>query len=151
MVTVYQTENSSQPVTVNARPPIGFEDDLDESFVLVLSEFNVHSTFDILPSTPSEDKEQTDSSVAAIERYFVDMVTGVSAIERVLVRKDVDHLRIWMIVDEPDLNAEDQIYLAQLAFMDKFPEVPCDFSVVFRQGRNPDAIKLTNAKTLFSR
>jgi len=148
---VSQTIDSSQPVTANVRPPVWFEDDLNGAMNLVLSEINLDSSLEGRHATPSDRGEQTDSSVAAIERHFMDMVSGILAIERMLVRKDPDHLRIWMMVDEPDLNAEDQIYQAQLEFMDKFPEIPCDFSVLFLQGRNPDVIRLTDARVLFSR
>ncbi|MBI4573124.1 MAG: hypothetical protein HY713_07530 [candidate division NC10 bacterium] len=48
-----------------------------------------------------------------------------------------------------DLALEDQIYAAQLTLMDQFPEIPFDFAVIFRQGRDPDSIRPSRARRVY--
>lgn len=93
----------------------------------------------------------TDSVSAAIEREFMKMMEQILNVERVFIRKDEDFMRVWTVIPDVDIEVEDQIYEAQMTFMDKFSDIPCDFSVIFRQDLDLTALKPVDAQVLFSR
>lgn len=101
--------------------------------------------------TPSEVGDQTDTVSAAIEREFVRLVEQFPEIERIFIRKDEDFMRVWTVVHDVNIEVEDRIYEAQMAFMDKFRDFPCDFSVIFRQDLDLTALKPVDAQVIFSR
>lgn len=143
-----------EPQATNAPPLVWYEELGDEQLAISVS-YLLSSEFPWFkegPShTPSDLREQTDSFSAAIERNFAQMVSEIPEVERVLIRKDLDYMRIWTVIRDTDVNVEDRIYDAQLAFMDKFSDIPCDFSVIFRQDLDPAAINPLNAQALFRR
>lgn len=81
---------------------------------------------------------------------FVDRVRHMPEIERVFWKVEDDRIRAWTIIDQPNLPVENEIYDAQLDFMDMFPELSCDFAVIFRQGKVPDQISPEGAKQVFT-
>lgn len=52
-------------------------------------------------------------------------------------------------MDRPDFEYEKNIYKAQQSFMDTFPELECDFSVIYRQGKNYIDIKPITSAQIF--
>jgi hypothetical protein len=61
-------------------------------------------------------------------------------------------LRVWTVIDAPDFETERPIYEAQLRFMETFPDVECDFSVIYRFGKRladlrPQGAMLLQLKT----
>ncbi len=98
-----------------------------------------------------EKPSYTDSVSAAIEREFVKMVEQIPNVECLFIRKDEDFMRVWTVIPDVDIEVEDQIYEAQMTFMDKFSDIPCDFSVIFRQDLNPTTLKPVDAQVLFTR
>jgi len=79
------------------------------------------------------------------------MVAQIPGIERVFIRKDDDFMRIWMVIPDINIGTEDRIYAAQMAFMGKFPGIPCDFSVIFRQDLDLPAVWPVGSQILLSR
>lgn len=57
-------------------------------------------------------------------------------------------LRVWTIIDHADALLEEQIYNAQLTFMDQYPYLDCDFSLIFRCGKPLEAVKPEGAKLI---
>ena len=92
----------------------------------------------------------SDSVFHSIEAIFVNSLSAIGGIERIFVRKDNDFFRVWVVIGDMDLQVEDQVYAAQLAFMDQFPEIPFDFSMIFRQGKDPASIQPSQARLVYS-
>ena len=143
-----------EPRATNAPPLVWYEEQGDEDLTVSVSNL-LASEFTWFKEgrsrTPSDLREQTDTLSSAIERDFVQMVSKIPEVERILIRKDLDYMRIWTVIRDTDVDVEDRIYDAQLAFMDKFPDIPCDFSVIFRQDLDPTSINPLNAQVLFRR
>lgn len=89
------------------------------------------------------------SVINSIDRLFAESFSTIGGIERVFVRKDRDFLRIWVVIRDIDLDLEDQIYAAQLGLMDRFPDIPFDFAVIFRQGKDPHSIQPSGSRLVY--
>lgn len=87
----------------------------------------------------------SDSVIHSIERLLAEKLLKIRGIERILIRKDTDFFRAWVVIPDVDLVLEDQIYAAVLGFMDKFPDIPFDFAVLFRRGKEPSSIQPARA------
>ncbi|HXZ45062.1 MAG TPA: hypothetical protein VEH53_09545 [archaeon] len=97
------------------------------------------------PSTIASNlSDSADSDLDSFERIFGAEVRKVQGIEEVYIRKDRDYYRIWTVLNEADVEIEDQIYDAQLRFIDQL-DLPCDFAVIFRQGKDPSTIRPAGA------
>ncbi len=83
---------------------------------------------------PDVSSTLTDS----LANYFVSFLPSNPAIQRVCWTFDGPRLRVWTIIPAPDDLLEEQIYDAQLRFMEKFPEMSFDFVVLYLFG-NPIA------------
>ncbi|MGH7427814.1 MAG: hypothetical protein ACREJ4_05590 [Candidatus Methylomirabilaceae bacterium] len=90
--------------------------------------------------------EFSDSIVHSIGNLFAEVLSRIHGIERIFVRRDDDFLRLWAVIPRMNLTLEDQIYDAQLAFMSRFPEVAFDFTVIFREGKDPASIRPHGAR-----
>ncbi len=90
--------------------------------------------------------EVSDSIFHSIESRFKDQLSSIDGIERVFIRKDDDFFRIWLVIPAMDLAIEDRIYAAQLSFMDRFPDIRFDFTIIFRQGKDPASIRPQGAR-----
>jgi hypothetical protein len=90
-----------------------------------------------------------DTKTHSIEGLFATRFSAIRGIERVLIRKDHDFFRVWVVIPDIDLALEDQIYAAQFLLMDRFPEIPFDFAVIFRQGKDPDSIQPSRARQAY--
>lgn len=91
----------------------------------------------------------SDTVFHSIEALFASRLSAVRGVERIFIRKDNDFFRVWVVIADVDLALEDQIYAAQLAFMDQFPDIPFDFAVIFRQGKDPDSIQPSGARRVY--
>lgn len=80
----------------------------------------------------------------SVERIFAAEVFQIEGIEGLYVRKDPDYYRIWTILNEPDVTIEDRIYEVQIRFMEQL-DIPCDFTVIFRQGRDAASLRPSGA------
>ena len=98
------------------------------------------------PNLPNISSTVTHS----LARFFVSKLPEDLRIERVYWAFEGTILRIWTIIDHPDYGFEKSIYEAQLRFMDTFPELECDFSVIYRLGKPLEYLKMEGA-TLVSR
>jgi hypothetical protein len=87
----------------------------------------------------------SDTVIHSIERLLAEKLLKIQGIERILIRKDTDFFRVWVVIPDIDLTIEDQIYAAVLGFMDKFSDIAFDFAVLFRQGKDPDSIQPAHA------
>lgn len=88
--------------------------------------------------------EVEDSTVLITQTLgdsFVSFLPRDPRIERVYWTFEGPVLRIWTVIDQPDFSLESPIYDAQLKFMDKFPELECDFSVNYRFGKTLEEVK----------
>lgn len=83
-------------------------------------------------------KEFEDSTLLvskSLGESFVSFLQADRRIERVYWAFESGILRIWTIVNEPDAELEASVSNAELQFMDRFPELECDFSVIYRLGK----------------
>lgn len=92
--------------------------------------------------------DTVDSAYNSFERTFAAEVRKIQGVEEVYIRKDRDYFRFWTVLNEADVAIEDQIYDAQLRFMDQL-DLPCDFTVIFRQGKDPSSVRPAGAFPLF--
>ncbi len=122
------------------------EDVTDVANVIMVLERYLSWEFPSLVSSNPNDR--IDSVIDSIERIFVVDVGKIEGVEQIFVRKDQDYFRIWTVINEPDVEIEDKIYEVQLTFIDRF-KIPCDFSVIFRQGRSLDSINLPSARRIY--
>lgn len=88
-----------------------------------------------------------DSAYNSFERTFAAEVRKIQGVEEVYIRKDRDYFRIWTVLNEADVAIEDQIYDAQVRFMDQL-DLPCDFTVIFRQGKDPSSVRPAGASPI---
>lgn len=104
----------------------------------------------ILPS-PQSSRAPSETSISdsvshSIESLFATQLSGIRGVERIFVRKDDDFLRVWVVIPTMDLALEDQIYASQCAFMDRFRDIPFDFTVIFREGKDAASIQPSGAR-----
>ena len=83
--------------------------------------------------------------------YFVASLPEDQRIERVYWDFDGIILKVWTIVNVPDDEVEDPIYDAQLRFMARFPELDCDFVVIYRLGKALDDMWPAGARAVLLR
>jgi hypothetical protein len=83
----------------------------------------------------------SDSVADSLASYFATFLPSDSRIETIYWSFEGSILRVWTIIDEPDFEIEQPIYEAQLRFMEKFPDVECDFSVIYRFGKRLEDIR----------
>lgn len=77
--------------------------------------------------------------------YFVSLLPRDPRIERVYWSLDGTLLTVWTVIDIPDGTVQQAIYSAELRFMKTFPELDCDFTVLYRFGRPEDDIRPAQA------
>ena len=87
----------------------------------------------------------------SLVNFFVARIAGLSEVERVFWKAQHSRIRVWTVMDRPNVAIENQIYDAQLDFMDVFPEISFDFVVIFRQGKNQEQISPEGATEVFVR
>ena len=101
---------------------------------------SIMSTLQTLPTQVS------NSIFDSIESRFKDQIASIHAVERIFIQKDGDFFRIWLVIPAMDLAIEDRIYAAQLSFMDRFPDIRFDFTIIFREGKDPASIQPQGAR-----
>lgn len=84
-------------------------------------------------------------------RLFVERLSRIRQIEHVVSRVEDGIVKLWAIIDQPDVNVENQVYDTQLTLMDDFPETLFDFYIIFRQGRSLDEVNPAGTTRLFDR
>lgn len=97
---------------------------------------------------PSGFFDSADTAYNPFERTFAAEVRKIQGVEEVYIRKDRDYFRVWTVLNEANVAIEDQIYDAQLRFMDQL-DLPCDFTIIFRQGKDPLSVRPAGAFPLF--
>lgn len=104
----------------------------------------------VLPSSQSSKAPSepgiSDGVSRSVESLFAKQLSGIRGVERIFVRKDNDFFRVWVVIPTKDLALEDQIYAAQLSFMDRFRDIPFDFTVIFREGKDAASIQPSGAR-----
>lgn len=97
---------------------------------------------------PSE-QNISDSVFHSVESLFAKQLSGIRGIERIFVRKDDDFFRVWVVVPTMDLALEDQVYASQFVFMDRFKDIPFDFTVIFREDKDAASIRPSGARLVY--
>lgn len=96
-------------------------------------------------SEPRVSSTITDS----LAKYFLSLLPADTQIECVYWAFEGSMLRIWVIMDHPDYEAEVPIYDAELQLMDRFQELEFDFSIIYRFGKAVEQIAPTEANLAF--
>lgn len=91
---------------------------------------------------------RVDSAFNSVERLFAAEVGRIDGVEELYIRKDRDFYRMWTVLNEADVTIEDKVYDAQLRLMDQL-DLPCDFSVIFRGGKDPASVRPGGAHRLY--
>jgi hypothetical protein len=84
----------------------------------------------------------------SLEREFVERLPRDPRIEHVYWASEEEVLKVWTIIPEPDFGLESPVYDAQMAFMEKFPQYECDFSVIYRFGKPLSEIQPQGARLI---
>jgi hypothetical protein len=87
----------------------------------------------------------SDTLTNSLGRYLQSQFSSIREIERIFLREDSDFYRVWTVIPDMDIDLEDRICDAQLAFMDTFPDIRLDFSLIFRKGKPESAIRPSGA------
>ncbi len=101
---------------------------------------------DVFPGTVSPSSIFPSTLTDLLSKGFLALLPSDPRVECVYWSCEDSLLRIWTVIDGPDSRLEEQIYDSQLQFMDRYPHLECDFSVVFRSGRLLEAIRPEGAK-----
>ncbi len=92
----------------------------------------------------------SDTIVHSVGAHLAKSLCQLPGVEQIFVRMDDDMIRVWTVIADMDLRTEDRIYAAQLAFMDRFRDIPLDFSVIFRQGKDPGTLLPAGAHEVYA-
>ena len=76
---------------------------------------------------------------------FLPLLPESESIKGVYWAHEESTVRIWTVIDEPNDVLEEQIYKAQLRFMDSHVHLYWDFSVIYRFGKSMQTIIPTDA------
>ena len=106
---------------------------------------------DLDQEPPIKDRAGTSSKPPIIKspitellaKDFASLLPDDPKIQAVFWAYEEDTLRIWTIITEPDLSLENKITESQLKYMDQYPNLEYDFSVIYSFGKdmkdlNPD-------------
>ena len=93
--------------------------------------------------------EFVSNATDSLVQFFVKRLPADPRIEHVYWSSEDDVLKIWTVIPEPDFALEGPLYAAQMFFMEKFPEVGCDFSVIYRFDKATKDIEPQGAHRLF--
>lgn len=71
-----------------------------------------------------------------LTKNFVSYLPEDPKIQAVFWAFEKETLRIWTIITEPDLSLENEITGSQLKFIDQYPNLEYDFSVIYSFGKD---------------
>lgn len=71
-----------------------------------------------------------------LAKDFVSHLPEDPKIQAVFWAFEKETLRIWTIITEPDLSLENEITGSQLKFIDQYPNLEYDFSVIYSFGKD---------------
>lgn len=72
----------------------------------------------------------------SLAKFFLERLPKDNRIEHVYWFSEDDVLKVWIVIPEPDFNLEEPVYAAQMWFIEKFPDLACDFYVIYRFGKS---------------
>ena len=79
-----------------------------------------------------EEFEDSDFVVTTyLHEEFIKRLPQVPQIECVYWAFEGPLLRVWTALEKPNDAVQGQIYESELLFMDNFPEIECDFVIIF--------------------
>jgi len=80
----------------------------------------------------------------SLARFFVSFLPQDQRIMDVLWAFEPHLLRIWTVIDEPDLDLERKVYEAERRFLNKMDD-SCDFTIMYAFGKSITDIRPTGA------
>lgn len=92
-----------------------------------------------------------NSALNSLVNLFVSRVSNLREVERIFWKVENKRVRVWTVMNQPNLPIENQIYDAQLDLMDMFPDMSFDFAVIFRREKSPNQISPEEATQVFLR
>jgi len=104
----------------------------------------------VLTPSISNAVDASDTTQVSI-KSFADRLGRIPQVERVLLRIDEDATRLWIVLDDINIEAENEVYDLQLGLLDALPDVLLDFSIIFRGGRDCRSVIPLGTIDLFSR
>lgn len=82
----------------------------------------------------------------SLAESFLSLVPTPEKLDGVFWAIEDSVLRIWTFIDRPDDAIEEPVYHAQMRFMEIFPGLACDFSVIYRFGKPLNEITPAGAR-----
>ena len=101
------------------------------------------------PTTWRYSPNLSSTMADSVGKYFASLLPKDRRIEQICWAFEGNLLRVWTIIDRPDFDFEIPIYEAELRFMDRFRDLECDFSVIYRFGKPLDHIAPTGAAAVY--
>ncbi len=100
-----------------------------------------------IPPNPRE--EILHSFRDSVESFLAGIICKIHGTEEILVRNDSDFLRVWVMINEPDLEIEDRIYSEYITRLKCMPNFQIDLCVMYRMGRPSTEITPQGATLLY--
>ena len=105
---------------------------------------------DLLSYQSSSRYVQTIVSASLADFFVSFLPTEDARLKAVFWQFEGAVLRICTIIESDDFEFERAIYGAERKFLEKFPDVPSDFYVIFQQGRGLEEIRPADSNLAFS-
>ncbi len=102
----------------------------------------------VVPSAPLCASDVSSTISHSLANAFASLLPGDPRVERVYWHFDGETFKVWTVIDTPDDQVEHPIYAAQVAFMEKFSDLDCDFVVIYRFGKPIEHLRPTGVKEL---
>lgn len=85
----------------------------------------------------------------SVESFLSETISRIAGIKEIMVRSDSDFLKVWVMIDEPSIEIEDQIYAEYMKQLRVMPGFPVDLSVMYGMGRTSSQIAPQGALSLY--
>lgn len=150
MASLLDEVTTQRPVSARLSGTQGVIDSLRHREPISPANFVFDSSMSFLRQ--AQDAEVTsDSASRSLRSLLASRIAHPREVEAIFWRKAADAIRVWTVIDQPNLDVENQIYDAELALMDLLPDLRFDFLVIFRQGKDTRQISPEGSTRIFSR
>lgn len=103
---------------------------------LIIGDGSADEWYVLMGLRPALHSTMTDT----LGTYFKSLLDGEPGVLGIYWCYEGETVRIWTAIEDMDFSVEAGIYDAQTRFLDRMDDIECDFSVIYRQGRDLNAL-----------
>lgn len=96
--------------------------------------------------------ELADSETSSVEKFIAKPLLKIPGVRRILMRREREFIRIWVLIDEPNLAVEEKIYHVYVELLPKIQssqhQIETDLTVIYLDGRPSESIEITHANPI---